>query len=46
MELSADFLSLGWGSVSMSYGKEDNLPINTYKCGGVLPKWQYLHLRR
>lgn len=30
----------------MSYKKEDNLFINSFKCRGVLPKWMYQHKRR
>ena len=30
----------------MNCGKEESRHTNTCECGGVLPKWLYLHLRR
>ena len=30
----------------MSYGKGDSHLTNTYECGDVLLKWQFLHLKR
>ena len=30
----------------INYETKEGLCTNTYECGGVLLKWQYLHLRR